>query len=116
MFSVGKALLRFILNYTSLTNSVNLLDMYTDKFLKQSNSSEWSDQVPVKALNKHHKFSYSRPAGNGEKELKIHKISNYNKADDPVHVKSDLLSLSRQHLFQDLGDHCPITLFLVTKL
>lgn len=43
MFSVGKALLRFILNYTSLTNGVNLLDMYTDKFLKQSNRSEWSD-------------------------------------------------------------------------
>lgn len=72
MFSVGKALLRFILNYKRLTNSVILLDMHTDKFLKESNSRESNKQVvglqTRAALNEHHEFSYSLPVGNGDKE------------------------------------------------
>lgn len=46
--------------------------MHTDKFLKKSNSQESNKQVvelsPCAAPNRHHKFSYSLPVGNGEKE------------------------------------------------
>jgi len=65
---VGKALLRFILNYKRLTNNVV---RHAYKFLKESNSQESNKRVvglsPRAALNEHHRVSYSLPVGNGEK-------------------------------------------------